>query len=196
MLLQRIDRPRDEAGAGSERELGGRHWLVDRAHRRRWRSRARPRCRGVLTLGQPINLVVEQRHVDVDVAAQDVQRVVAADRQAVAVAGNDPDVELRIGQLDAGGDGRGATVDRMEPIGRHVIGEAGGAADTRYEHGFFPRRSNLRQRVSHAFDDRVVPAAGAPADFLVRRQIFCRQFFRRLNDSHVRTPNVRGSPLR
>ena len=67
--------------------------------------------RRVLALGQPVDLVVEQQDREVDVAAQRVDEVVAADRQRVAVAGDDPHVEVGPGHGQAGGDGRRPAVD-------------------------------------------------------------------------------------
>ena len=55
-------------------------------------SRAGARGRRILALGQAVDLVVEQDDLQVDVAADGVDQVVAADRQAVAVAGDDPDL--------------------------------------------------------------------------------------------------------
>ena len=51
-----------------------------------------------------VDLVVEQQDVQIDVAPQRVHQVIAADGQAVAVAGDDPDIQFGIGQLHAGGD--------------------------------------------------------------------------------------------
>jgi hypothetical protein len=52
---------------------------------------------GVLALGQAVDLVVEQQDRHVDVAAQCVDEVVAADRQGVAVAGDDPHRQVGTG---------------------------------------------------------------------------------------------------
>ena len=68
---------------------------VDRAERRRLRLQAQRRRRRVLALGQAVDLVVEQDDLQVHVAPQRVDHVVAADRQAVAVAGDDPDLTGR-----------------------------------------------------------------------------------------------------
>ena len=70
-------------------------------------------------------MVVEQDDHEVDVAAQDVQDVVAADAQAVAVAGDDPHLELGARRLEPGGDRRRAAVDAVEAVGVHVV-RAGG----------------------------------------------------------------------
>ena len=76
-----------------------------------------------MAFGQAVDLIVEQQNVDVDVAAQRMEQMVAADGQRVAVAGHDPDVKIRLRQLEAGGHRRRAAVDGVEAVGRHVIGK-------------------------------------------------------------------------
>jgi len=56
--------------------------------------------------------------------------VVAADGEEVAISRDEPDLEIGFGEFDAGGEGGGAAVDGVEAVGVHVVGEAGGAADT------------------------------------------------------------------
>ena len=123
--------------------------------------------RRVLALGQPVDLVVEQQDREVDVAAQGVDEVVAADRQAVAVAGDDPHVEVGPGHGQAGGDGRRPAVDRVHAVGVHVVREAARAADARDEHGVLAGDAEVGHQHLHGGEDRVVAAARAPADLLV-----------------------------
>jgi hypothetical protein len=75
--------------------------------------------------------------------------VVAADAEAVAVAGDDPDVELGVGQLDAGRDRGRAAVDRVEAVGVHVVREAARAADAGHEHGLLLADAELGQHALH-----------------------------------------------
>src|SRR4029453_14813100 len=77
--------------------------------------------RRVLPLGQPVDPVVEQQDLHVDVAPQGGDQVVAADRQRVAVTGHHPDRQVRPGGGDTGGDRRRAAVDRVHPVGVHVV---------------------------------------------------------------------------
>ena len=125
----------------------------------------------ILALGQAVDLIVEQQDLAVEVAAQDVHRVVAADAQCVAVAGDDPYVELGIGELDAGGEGRRAAVDGVEAVGRHVIRKAARAADAADEHGLFTRHAEVGHGPLHRLQHRIIAAAGAPAHFLVARPV-------------------------
>ena len=196
VLLVGVDRARDEAGAGAEREHGRVDRRVDRALRGRGRPRAEPRGRRVLPLGEAVDFVVEQQHLDVDVAPDRVQRVVAADRQAVAVAHHYPDVEVGVGELGARRDGGRAAVDRVEAVGRHIVREARGAADAGDEHHVFRRELEVGHRALNRLDDRVVAAARAPANLLVRRIVGGLQLLDGGLDVHASSPGARGSPLR
>ena len=111
--------------------------VVDRAHRRALGLLAQRAGRRVLALGQAVNVVVEQDDVQVEVAANGVHQVVAADRQAVAVAGDDPHLQVGPGHLQTGRHGRGPAVDGVEAVGVHVIREAARTADARDEHDLF-----------------------------------------------------------
>ena len=55
-----------------------------------------------MALGQAVDGVVQQQEIDVDVTAQRMQQMVAADGEEIAVAANNPDIQIRIGYLDAG----------------------------------------------------------------------------------------------
>lgn len=77
-----------------------------------------------MTLGEAIDLIIEQEDVDVKIAAQEVDGMVATNAKAVAISGNNPDAELGAGGLEAGCYGCGTTVDRVHAIGIHIIWEA------------------------------------------------------------------------
>src|SRR3546814_20258414 len=79
---------------------------------------------------------------------QDVQQVIAADRQRVAVARHHPDVERRVGQLHAGRESRRAAVDGVKAVGRQVVGKARGAADAGDEHRLSGDRKSLVEEKS------------------------------------------------
>ena len=81
-VLVDVDAARDEPRARAEREGAGRHRPVDRAERSRGRARADAAGRRILALGQAVDLIVEQQDLAVEVAAQHVHRVVAADATA------------------------------------------------------------------------------------------------------------------
>ena len=94
-LLVGVDRARDERRLGAEREAERVERVVDAAVRRRAGDLALLARRRVLALRQPVDPVVEHQDLDVHVAAQRVDQVVAADRQRVAVTGDDPDRQIR-----------------------------------------------------------------------------------------------------
>src|SRR6185503_18879512 len=98
------------------------------------------RSGGVLPFGEPVDLVVDEDDLQVHVAAQGVDEVVAADGKSIPVAGDDPDGQLRTHELQARGDGRCAAMDGVEAVGVHVIRKAGGTADAGDEHVVFAFR--------------------------------------------------------
>ena len=124
VLRVRVDRAGDEARLGGQRDGQRDDRRVDRAHRRRLRPLPELRRRRGLALGQPVDAVVEHDHVDVDVAAHRVDDVVAADRERVAVAGDDPDHQVRPRGLEPGRERRRAAVDRVEAERVHVVRQA------------------------------------------------------------------------
>ena len=74
-----------------------------------------------MPLRHTVNLVVEEHQVDVDVPSDGVDEMVSADGQSVTVTAHLPDAEFRIGHLHTCGDGRGAAVDAVEPVGVHIV---------------------------------------------------------------------------
>src|SRR5258706_7797442 len=119
-----------------------------------------------------------------DVAAQHVDRVVAADGEGVAVAGGDPHVEVGPRHFQPGGHRRGAAVDGVEAEGVHVIREPAGAADAGHHHELLARDAELREDRLHRGQDRVVAAARAPAHFLVGLEVLLRVDGRKRRGRH------------
>src|SRR3712207_7870295 len=76
--------------------------VVDDAHRGGLRLLAELGGGAVLPLRQPVDAVVEEDDVEVEVAPDGVHEVVAADGEAVAVARHDPHRKLGVRSLDAG----------------------------------------------------------------------------------------------
>ena len=89
-----VDAARDEARLGTEGEGDRVEGMVDGAQGRRLGHLPHLRRGRVLALGEAVDLVVEEQDVHVEVPAQDVDQVVTADRQCIAVAGDDPDREV------------------------------------------------------------------------------------------------------
>jgi hypothetical protein len=76
-----------------------------------------------------IDFIIEEQDLHTDVAAKCVQEMIAAYRQTIAIARYDPDIEVRIGQLEARCDRGCPAVDSVETIAIDVVREASGAAD-------------------------------------------------------------------
>ncbi len=121
---------------------------------------------------QTVNLIVEQQNFEAHVAAQHVNRVVAADGKRVAVAGGHPNIQVGPGDLHARSDGGRAAMNRVESESVHVIRKAAGAANARNEHELLARDAEVRENSLHRGQNRVVAAARTPANFLVGLEIF------------------------
>src|SRR5438270_3734300 len=98
-------------------------------------------------------------------------QVVAADRQGVAVTGDDPDREVFAGGGQAGGQCRGAPVNAVHAVGVHVVRESARAADPGHEHDLVRRDPELGHELLNRRQHRVVAATGAPAGLLVGLKI-------------------------
>ena len=157
---------------------------VGRAHRRRLGHLPELAGRRVLALGEPVDPVVEEQDREVHVPPEDVEHVVAADGEAVAVPGHHEDLEVRARQAEAGRDGRRPAVDRVEPVGVHVVREPARAADPGDEDDVLPGDAEVGHHLLDGRQDRVVPAARAPADVLVGLEVLLRV---------ARAPAVRSS---
>src|SRR5208282_2536815 len=94
---------------------------------------------------------------EVDVAARGVDQMVASDSREVAIAGIDDDVQLRISQLQAGGEGNGASVRGVERIELHIARDASGTANARDQ----SQRSEVDLRVDQSASERVDRRADA-----------------------------------
>lgn len=86
----------------------------------------------VLAFRQAVNLVVEDGDVEVLVTAHGMDEVVATDGHRVTVAHVHPHRKGGVGELHAGSDGTGTSVDAVETIGVNIIRYARRASDTRH----------------------------------------------------------------
>ena len=170
-----VDGARDEARVRAQRQGEWVEGMVLGAEGRRLRDLPLLAGRRVLALGEPVDLVVEEQDVDRHVAPQRVDQVVAADRERVAVAGHDPDREIRAGEREPRGDGRGAAVDAVHPVGAHVIGEPARAADAGDEDDLLGRDPHLGEELLDGRQDGVVAAARAPAGLLIGGEVLLGQ---------------------
>src|SRR5262249_10517277 len=161
-------------GFGGKRHRQRVERVIDDAVGRRFVLLAKLRRRRILALRQAVDAIVEEQDVDIEVAPDRVNKVIAADRQGVPIAGDYPPRQLRIRYLDAGGDRRGPAMNAMKAIGIHVVREAAGAADARYEDHVLAFDAELGHHFLHLREDGVIAAAGTPADLLIGDKIFSR----------------------
>jgi hypothetical protein len=166
-----VDRPRREGRPRPEGEADRVEGVIDRTHRRRGGHHVESRRRRVLALREAIHAIVEEEDLEVEVAPDRVKQVVAADRQPVAIPRHHPHRELGTAGLDSRGERRGASVNRVEAIRVHVVREAARATDARNEHHVLARDAELWHQPLHVRENRVVAAAGTPADVLVGFEI-------------------------
>ena len=147
-----------EAGLGTQRDAQRVERRVDRSVRSALGDLAHLRRRRVLALGEPVDAVVEQQDGEVDVAPQGVDQVVATDRQAIAVAGDHPHVEIGSSHGETGGDGRRAPVDAVHAVRVHVVREAAAAADAADEHRVLGGDAEIGHQLLDGQQDAVVTA--------------------------------------
>ena len=171
VLAVGVDGACDERALRAQRQRDRVERVVQRAHRGGLGDLAGLGGGGVLALGEAVDPVVEQQDRHVDVAAQRVDQVVAADGQRVAVTGDDPHREVLARGGDAGRDRRGAPVDRVHAVGVEVVREAAGAADAGDEDDVLPAQAELGQEALDGLEHGVVAAARAPADLLVAGEV-------------------------
>ena len=86
-----------------------------------------------------------------------------ADGAAVPIAGDDEHVQVRAAGADAAGDGEGAAVEAVEPVGGHIVREAAGAADAGDADGFFRGQLFIACQTLYGVENGVIATAGAPA---------------------------------
>jgi hypothetical protein len=133
------------------------------------------RRRRILALRQAIDPVVEQNDLQIHVAADAMQQMIAADAQSIAVSRNDPHLQVGPAALQSRGERRRPAMDAVHAVGVHVIGKATRAADARNEHDVLTRNAERRHHLLHLRKNRIVAATRAPAHILVAREILRRE---------------------
>src|SRR5439155_1100057 len=113
-------------------------------------------------LRQAVHAVVMDDIQHVEVPAARVHEVAATDPEAVSVAAQAEDLELRIRELHPGRIGEGAPVQRVDSIGLHVVNRLRRASDPRDDR--HPMRLHPQFREGHLNrpEDTEVAACRAP----------------------------------
>ena len=152
----------EEVSARSEAEFSWAERILNRAIRRRLADKSAWGCRGVLSLGESIDAVVEQDHVEVDVASVGVDEVVTSDGESVAVAAHLPYRKFRVSHLASRGDGSSTSVDGVHAVSGHIVGQTAGASDTRYDSVLIRRFSDFCHCLVQRCEEEVVAASRTP----------------------------------
>src|SRR4029079_13207945 len=97
--------------------------MVNGASRCRFGLLAEFGSRIVLTLGQPIDSIVEEHIIDIEIATDRMNEMVTADRQGITIAGDYPDAQIRIRTLDPSRYCRRTSMNAVKSVGVHVIRE-------------------------------------------------------------------------
>src|SRR5215472_8262685 len=134
MRLEDVHRARHKGSLGSDGQRNRIEGAIRGAVGSRFGDFVKFRSWRVLSLGKTVDAVIEKQDFDAYVTAQHVNGMVATDGQRVAIARGHPNFQFWIGDFYPGGYCGRATVDRVEPVGVHVVREAAGAPDTRDHH--------------------------------------------------------------
>src|SRR5215212_5848279 len=116
-----VDRARYKGRLTRDRQRQGIDRIVDGAQGSRLRLFTKLGSWTVLALRQTVDTVIEEDVVDVEIAPDSMDEMVAANRQCVAVAGDHPNAEIRIRALDSGRHCRRASMNTVEAVGIHVV---------------------------------------------------------------------------
>ena len=103
--------------------------------------------------------------------------MIAANTQAIAVTGDHPHGQFRIGQANAGSNRGCPAMDTVNAIGVHVIREATGTTNSGDKHKLFPRDAQFRQYPLDGCQNGIIAASRTPAHFLVGSKIVFGQFY-------------------
>ena len=120
-LIIRVMGSRDKGRTGGKCHRNRTHRIILHARGSRLGLGSHLRGRRSLSLGQTVNLIIEQDHFDVRIPPHHVNEVVSADRKPVTIAGHDPDRKIRTGKLQAHRDSGSTSVNRMESVGAGII---------------------------------------------------------------------------
>src|SRR5665811_1172036 len=119
----------------------------------------------MLSFGEPIDLVIEHQQIHVEVPAQQVNGMVAADAHAVAIATHDPYTEFWSCSFQPGSNSSSAPMDRVHTIGIHIVRKPAAAANARNDHNIFPGKTQGGHHFLHLCKDGIIAAPGTPAHF-------------------------------
>ena len=115
-----------------------------------------------LSLGEPVDLVVEEDVGHVEVAAAGVDEVTGADAETVTVATNADNSEFRVRQLDAGSERQEAAVQSVHAVGWEVVRRFAGAANAADDGDTVRQQAEFGQRLLQRAEDSEVTTSRTP----------------------------------
>ncbi len=145
--------------------------IVDVRVREGLRLHAEFQGRRGLALRQAVHAVVMDDIQHVEVPAARVHEVAATDPEAVSVAAQAEDLELRIRELHPGRIGEGAPVQRVDSIGLHVVNRLRRASDPRDDRHAMRLHPQFREGHLNRPEDTEVAASRAPVVVDLRREV-------------------------
>src|SRR5204863_3762457 len=112
--------------------------------------------------GEAVDLVVHDDVGEIDVAAHDVDEVIAADPEPVAVSAGDEDLKVVVPKLRSGRNRQRAAMQGVHAVSVDVAGQVGGAADSADGQDFVRQESQLGDGRLQRVQDAEVSTARAP----------------------------------
>ena len=101
-----------------------------------------------------------------------MNKVVAADTERIAIAGNDPNAEFRPCELEASRKSWCTSMDGVNAVRVNVIGKSATATDAGDKHSLLRWNTNFWQYLLHLRKDRIIAATWAPSDILIAGEVF------------------------
>ena len=128
--------------------------LADEATRTGWR---------ILTLGETVDTIVQENHIQVYVSAVGMYEVVAANGKAITVATYLPYGKAWVCYLAACCNGCGTAVYGVHAVGGHIVRQTAGATDAGDNCDVFRCNANLGHSLVQRGEEEVVTTTGAPS---------------------------------
>src|SRR5262249_19776910 len=122
--------------------------------------------------------IVEQNNFEIEIAPHRMQKMISTDAKSISISSDYPNVQIRIARFDSGSDRRSAAMNAMHSVGIHVIRETAGASDSGHKHKFFASNTQIGKNFLRLRENRIISAARAPSDLLVRHEILSAGFGR------------------
>src|SRR3712207_4223156 len=113
----------------AEAEFSGAEWVFHSTIGARLGDEATWTGGRILTLGEPVNTVVEQNHVQVDIPSHGVYEVITTNGQRITVATHLPNREVGVGHLCTRGYSGRTTVYGLHGIRVYIIGQSARTSD-------------------------------------------------------------------